>query len=70
MIFLNRDPGRSYDQADMSSRPLGQQGREAFLARFSQREPLYRAAAHFIIGDYPTPEDTVAEILRQLEVQP
>ena len=70
VIFLNRDPGRSYDQADMSSRPLGQQGREAFLARFSQREPLYRAAAHFIIGDYPTPEDTVAEILRQLEVQP
>ncbi len=70
VIFLNRDPGRSYDQGDMTGRPLGQQGREAFLARFAQREPLYRAAAHIIIGDYPTPEDTVGEILRQLEVQP
>ncbi len=70
VIFLNRDPGRSYDQGDMSGRPLGQQGREAFLARFAQREPLYRAAAHIIIGDYPTPEDTLGEILRQLEVRP
>ena len=67
VIFLNRDPGTIYAQADMSGRPLGQQGEAAFLERFSRREPLYRAAAHIIIGDHPTPEDTVAEILRKLE---
>lgn len=69
VIFLNRNPERMYDKADMSARPLGQQGKEAFLQRFSQREPVYRAAAHIVIGDYPTPEQTVAEILRQLEEQ-
>lgn len=67
VIFLNRDPGRIYDGTDMAARPLGQEGKAAFLTRFSQREPLYRAAAHLIIGDYPAPEETVAEILKQLE---
>lgn len=67
VIFLNRDPARIYDGADMSCRPLGQQGKAAFLERFAQREPVYRAAADLIIGDYSTPEETVAEILKQLE---
>ena len=67
VIFLRRDPGRIYDTADMSGRPLGQAGREDFLRRFARREPLYRQAAHIIIGDYPAPEDTVEEILKQLE---
>lgn len=70
VVFLNRDPAACYDSGDMSRRPLGQQGRAAFLERFSRREPLYRAAAHIIIGDYPTPGETVAEICRRLEEQP
>ncbi len=67
VFFLNRDPGRIYDSEDMTGRPLAQQGREAFIARFVQREPLYREAAHHIIGDYSTPEETVGEILKILE---
>ncbi len=68
VVFLNRDPVRCY-QGDMSHRPLAQQGREDFLRRYAQREPFYRAAAHIVIGDYPTPGETVAEILKQLEEQ-
>ena len=67
VIFLNRDPKTIYAQADMSGRPLGQQGEAAFLERFARREPIYRAAAHIIIGDCAAPEETVAEILRKLE---
>ena len=65
VVFLNRDPGKIYDTADMSGRPLGQEGRDAFLRRFQEREPFYRAAADIVIGDYDTPEETVKEILRQ-----
>lgn len=67
VVFLRRDPGEIYDTADMSGRPLGQQGREAFLARFAQREPIYQAFSHIIINDFSSPEDTVAEILTKLE---
>lgn len=69
VVFLNRDPQRCYDEGDMSQRPLAQQGKADFLSRYYQREPIYRAAAHLIIGDYPSPEQTVNEILQQLEEQ-
>ena len=67
VVFLRRDPGEIYDTADMSDRPLGQQGRDAFLARFAQREPIYREFSHIIIHDFSSPEATVAEILTKLE---
>lgn len=67
VVFLRRDPGEIYDTADMSGRPLGQQGREAFLARFAQREPIYQAFSHIVIHDFSSPEATVAEILTTLE---
>ena len=67
VIFLRRDPGKIYDTADMSGRPLGQGGREDFLRRYRSREPIYCSAADITIGDYDTPEDTVTEILRQLQ---
>lgn len=67
VIFLNRDPGEIYDSTDMSGRPLGQQGRDAFLARFQEREPIYRAFSHIVIEDFASPEKTVAEILKKLE---
>ncbi len=70
VVFLNRDPERCYDSGDMSGRPLAQAGREAFLQRFARREPLYRAAAHIIIGDHPTAEAAVEALLKELEVQP
>jgi shikimate kinase len=52
----------------MSARPLGQQGREAFLERFAQRLPIYQAAAHVTIGSFATPAETLAAIRTTLEV--
>ena len=63
-VFLNRDPEKIYDTADMSGRPLGQEGREAFLERFRSREPLYRMAADIMIEGSETPEETVERILK------
>ena len=67
VVFLRRDPGEIYDTADMSDRPLGQQGRDAFLSRFAQREPIYQEFSQIIIHDFSSPEATVAEILTKLE---
>ncbi len=70
VVFLHRDPAEIYDSADMSGRPLGQQGRAAFLGRFAERLPIYRACAHLEILDFSTVERTVAEILTKLEEMP
>ncbi len=69
VVFLNRPPEEIYDSVDLSARPLAQQGKAAFLERFSQREPIYRAFSDVIIEDFSTPERTLAEILRKLEGQ-
>ena len=50
----------------MAGRPLGQQGREAFLARYAQREPVYQACAHHRVEVQATPEETAARILEVL----
>ena len=49
VFFLRRDPGETYDSVSMTGRPLAQDGRDAFLARFQQREPVYRRWADHII---------------------
>lgn len=67
VVFLNRDPGEIYDSMDASGRPLAQQGREAFLSRFSQREPIYRAFSHVVVEDFSSPHVTVKTILDKLE---
>lgn len=67
VVFLHRDPAEIYDSADMSGRPLGQQGRAAFLERFAARLPAYRDCAHVEITDFSTVEHTVAEIRLKLE---
>ena len=36
VFFLRRDPGETYDSVSMTGRPLAQDGRNAFLARFQQ----------------------------------
>lgn len=69
VIFLNRDPGEIYDSMDTSGRPLAQQGKEAFLDRFSQREPVYRAFAHVVVEEFSSPKITVQTILEKLEAQ-
>lgn len=67
VLFLRRDPGESYDTGDMSLRPLGRQGREAFLARYARREPVYLAFSHIIIENFSSPGETEEEIIRKLE---
>ncbi len=66
VIWLRRDPGETCDTMDRSGRPLAQQGKQDFLDRFAQREPIYRAAAHYIINDFSTPQATMNKILEAL----
>ena len=66
VVFLQRDPEAIFDSVDMGARPLGQQGKAAFLARYRDRLPLYQAAAHITLRDFSTPEATVEELCRIL----
>ena len=67
MIFLRRDPGETYDGLDVSGRPLAQGGREAFLDRFRDREPVYRKWADEVVTDFSSPMRTVEAILEVLK---
>ena len=67
VIWLRRDPAETYDTMDTAGRPLAQQGRDAFLARFAQREPVYRACADHVIDDFTSPQTTVEQILEVLK---
>lgn len=49
VFFLRRDPGETYDAVSMEGRPLAQDGRAAFIARFHAREPVYRRWADYVI---------------------
>jgi len=66
VIWLRRDPGETYDTMETSGRPLAQQGREAFLERFAQREPVYRQWADAVIEDFSSPENTLKAVLEVL----
>ena len=63
VVWLNRSPEHIFDSESMDGRPLAQDGKEAFLARFAQREEKYRAAAHIIATDFSSPEATVSAVL-------
>ncbi len=67
VVWLRRDPGETYDGLDTSGRPLAQQGREDFLARFAQREPVYRRWADAVITDFSSPKRTVEKVLEVLK---
>ena len=67
VVFLDRDPGEIYDSVSMDERPLGREGKAAFLERFVQREPIYRGWADHVISSRPTPEETVEDILEVLK---
>lgn len=70
VFFLRRDPGLTYDTIDRSNRPLAQQGRAAFVARFAQREPIYQAAADYVIDCPASPRqaaDRICALWQQLE---
>lgn len=67
VFWLRRDPGETYDTMDTAGRPLAQQGREDFLARFAQREPIYRNWADHVIDDFSSPECTMNQVLEALK---
>lgn len=67
VFWLRRDPADTFVSESMEGRPLAQDGQAAFLARFAQREPVYRAAADFVIEDFTSPEITVERILECLQ---
>ena len=66
VIWIHRDPGETYDGLDTEGRPLAQEGKAAFLKRFSQREPIYRFWADYEICACSSPEETVDAILEVL----
>ena len=51
----------------MGGRPLGQQGREAFLERYAGREPIYLEWADYVVDVQATPAETVQRILEVLK---
>ncbi len=67
VFWLCRDPGQTYDTMDNSGRPLARQGRQDFLDRFAQREPVYRRWADHVIDEFSSPEATMNNILEALK---
>ena len=68
VVFLRRDPGEIYDSVSMGGRPLGQQGRAAFLERYATREPVYLEWADHIADVAPDPEQTADRVLEVLKL--
>ena len=68
VIFLRRDPAEIFDQVSMGGRPLGQQGREAFLTRYAAREPVYLSWADVVVEVQTTPVETAKKILEVLQL--
>lgn len=62
VFWLNRDPGQTYDSLDISARPLAQNGREDFLARYEQRAPIYRRWANHTVAHAPSAKSAAAAI--------
>ena len=67
VVFLHREPGEIYDSVSMGGRPLGQQGRAAFLERYARREPIYLRWADHVVDVGATPQQTMKQILEVLE---
>ena len=67
VFWLDRDPAATYDNLDTGGRPLARQGRAAFLARYRDRAPVYRAAAHHIIPVTGGPEAAARAVMDILE---
>ena len=62
VIWLNRDPGKTYDSLDTADRPLAQSGRDAFIARYEQRAPIYRRWAKHTVANAPSAKSAAAAI--------
>lgn len=67
VFWRDRDPGETYDMLDVSGRPLAQQGRDAFLARYAQRAPIYGSWADYVIRGADSAETAARMILDILQ---
>ena len=67
VVFLDRDPEDIFASVSMAERPLGQAGKDAFLERFRQREPMYRQWADLVIASRSLPEETVNDIMEGIQ---
>ena len=67
VFWRDRDPGETYDMLDVSGRPLAQQGRDAFLARYAQRAPIYESWADYVIRGADSAEAAARMILDILQ---
>ena len=68
VLFLRRDPAEIYDKVSMGDRPLGQEGRAAFLERYAAREPVYLSWADLVVEVQATPVETTKQILEVLKL--
>lgn len=66
VVFLERPPRDILAHVSMDGRPLGQEGEAAFLARYAQREPVYRRWADLTVPSQATPEETANLIMEGL----
>lgn len=66
VFFLNRDPEAIFDHANLKDRPLAQAGKEDFLRRFREREPLYREMAHYVMPCLISADRTTDDIITLL----
>ena len=67
VFWLSREPAVIYDTVSMARRPLGQGGKEAFLERFRQREPIYRRWADYIIEGHTQAAEAAGRIAAPYE---
>lgn len=73
VFWLDRDPGETFDGLDTTRRPLAQGGRKAFIARYNQRVPVYRAWANYVVERPASPEaaaEEIAQIVTTKELLP
>lgn len=65
VVWLRLDPEEAWARVSGSDRPLAD-GRERFLRRAAQREPVYAACADLIVDARAHPKDSTAEIVSHL----
>ena len=63
VVWLDRDAREIFDREDMTSRPLAQEGREAFVERAAQRRQVYAKWADLTVTDFTSPVSTAARVL-------
>lgn len=69
VVWLNRPADQIFDHVSMAGRPLAQDGKDAFLTRFAQREERYRKAAHLEVREFSSPQATVRYILQHWDAR-